>query len=244
VKKFIISWITVLLLFHANAFAKVDFAKERITTSSGEVVITFIGHASLMIAFNGKIIQVDPWSKQADYSTLAKADLILLTHQHGDHLDPNAIEQIRTPTTKIILTALCAEIIKGGEVMANNSSTEVMGIRIEAVPAYNLVNKRDNGEFFHPRGVGNGYVLTFGNTRIYIAGDTENVPEMKALRNIDYAFLPMMLPYTMSAAMVTDAAIAFKPKVLFPYHYGTTDTGELKKLLRDHPGIEVRVHRM
>ena len=243
-KKSIISWLTVLLVFHVTASAGTDFAKEQISTSSGEVIITFIGHASLMISFNGKVIQVDPWSKQADYSTLPKADLILLTHQHGDHLDKGAIDQIRTPATKIILTALCAEIIKGGQVMANNSATEAMGIRIEAVPAYNLVNKRDNGEFFHPKGVGNGYILTFGDTQIYIAGDTENIPEMKALKDIDYAFLPMMLPYTMSPAMVADAAISFKPRVLYPYHYGSTDTEELLQLLKDHPEIEVRIHKM
>jgi L-ascorbate metabolism protein UlaG (beta-lactamase superfamily) len=119
-----------------------------------------------------------------------------------------------------------------------------MGIRIEAVPAYNLVHKRPDGAFYHPRGDGNGYILTFGETRVYIAGDTENTPEMKALKNIDYAFLPMNLPYTMTPEMVADGARAFEPKVLYPYHYGDSDTSRLVTLLKDTPEIEVRVRRM
>ena len=113
--------------------------------------------------------------------------------------------------------------------------------KIEAIPAYNLVNKRENGQFFHPKGEGNGYVLTFGDKRIYIAGDTENTPEMKTLQNIDCAFLPMNLPYTMSSEMVADAVKAFKPKVLYPYHYGNTDTNQIIELLKDFKDIEVRI---
>jgi L-ascorbate metabolism protein UlaG (beta-lactamase superfamily) len=120
----------------------------------------------------------------------------------------------------------------------------VAGLKIEAVPAYNLVHKRDNGRPFHPKGEGNGYVITFGDKRIYVAGDTENTPEMKALKDIDVAFLPMNLPYTMTPEMVADAAKAFRPKVLYPYHYGSTDTSALVKLLEGEEGIEVRVRNM
>ena len=128
--------------------------------------------------------------------------------------------------------------------MKNGDIKTVLGIKVEAVPAYNLVHKRDNGQFFHPRGIGNGYVLTFGDKRIYVAGDTENIPEMKALQVIDCAFLPMNLPYTMTPEMVADAAKAFKPKILYPYHYGDTDPTKLMELLKDTPNIEVRIRPM
>lgn len=128
--------------------------------------------------------------------------------------------------------------------MKNGDIQTVLGIKVEAVPAYNLVHKRDNGQFFHPKGIGNGYVLTFGDKRIYVAGDTENIPEMKALQGIDCAFLPMNLPYTMTPEMVSDAAKAFKPKILYPYHYGDTDPTKLMELLKDTPNIEVRIRQM
>ena len=128
--------------------------------------------------------------------------------------------------------------------MKNGDVQTVKGIRIEAVPAYNIVHKRPNGQPYHPKGVGNGYVLTFGDKRVYVAGDTENIPEMKALRGIDIAFLPMNLPYTMTPEMVADAAQAFQPKVLYPYHYGETDPSELVKLLEGQKGIEVRIREM
>jgi L-ascorbate metabolism protein UlaG (beta-lactamase superfamily) len=112
------------------------------------------------------------------------------------------------------------------------------------VPAYNIVHKRDTGQPFHPKEVGNGYIITFGDKRVYVAGDTENVPEMKGLKNIDIAFLPMKLPYTMPPEMVADAAKAFKPKILYPYHFGETDTSKLVSLLKGYPEIEVRIRNM
>jgi L-ascorbate metabolism protein UlaG (beta-lactamase superfamily) len=120
----------------------------------------------------------------------------------------------------------------------------VRGIQVEAVPAYNLIHKRDNGQPFHPKRIGNGYILTFGDQRVYIAADTENTPEMKALTAIDVAFLPMNLPYTMTPDMVADAAKAFQPQILYPYHYGSTDTAQLVDLLSDVQGIEVRIRKM
>ncbi len=234
----------MLLACQTVVFAETEFEKETIKTSAGELEITFIGHSSLIFTFGSTIIHVDPWSKKADYATLPKANIILLTHHHRDHLDKEALKHVRTEGSRLILTAICAETVKGGEVMANGDTLEIAGIKIEAVPAYNLVNKQENGEFYHPKGDGNGYVLTFGNTRVYIGGDTENVPEIKALKDIDYAFLPMMLPYTMSPEMVADAAKAFRPAVLYPYHYGKTDTGLLVDLLKGEKDIEVRVKKM
>ena len=112
------------------------------------------------------------------------------------------------------------------------------------VLAYNIVHKRDTGQPFHPKGVGNGYIITFGDKRVYVAGDTENVPEMKGLKSIDIAFLPMNLPYTMTPEMVADAAKAFKPKILYPYHFGETDTSKVVSLLKGTPEIEVRIRNM
>lgn len=220
------------------------FGKDMIMTSAGELEITFIGHASLIFQFGEKVIHIDPWSRLADYSKLPKADLILLTHHHTDHLDPAALKHVRTESTIVVLTELCAESVENGVIMKNGDQDTFLRIEVVAIPAYNLVHKRENGEFYHPKDEGNGYVLTFGDTRVYIAGDTENTPEMKALEDIDYAFLPMNVPYTMTPAMVADAVNAFKPAVLYPYHYGETDVGELIKLLRDNTTTQIRLRKM
>ncbi len=228
----------------ARAEAPSPLPVDTLATASGPLEITFVGHGTLMMRFGGKVIHLDPYGKLADYAALPKADLILLTHHHQDHLDPGAIAAIRTPDTRLVLTASCAEKLAAGTVMGNGDRRVEFGVGIEAVPAYNLLHKRDNGQPFHPRGEGNGYVLTFGATRVYVAGDTENIPEMKALTGIDAAFLPMNLPYTMTPAMAADAARAFKPKVLYPYHYGETDPASLTALLADLPEVEVRVRPM
>lgn len=224
--------------------AQEEYEKDVIETSAGDLEITFIGHGTLMFTFGETVIHVDPWSRLADYSKLPKADLIFITHHHGDHLDPVALKQIRTESTVVVLTELCAEKIENGIIMKNGEEQTLLGIEVLAVPAYNLVHKRENGEFYHPKGEGNGYVLTFGNTRVYIAGDTENTPEMKMLEDIDYAFLPMNLPYTMTPEMVADAVNAFKPAVLYPYHYGDTDISKLTELLKDNQTTEVRIRKM
>ncbi|MBE0432807.1 MBL fold metallo-hydrolase [candidate division WOR-3 bacterium] len=236
--------ILLVLCFLMPVMALEGFERDIVETSQGDLEITFIGHGTLMFRFGNKVIHVDPWSRLADYSKLPKADLILLTHHHGDHLDPAALQQIRTDRTVVVLTAICAQNVTGDVVMENGDLRELLSIEILAVPAYNLVHKRESGEFFHPKGEGNGYVLTFGDTRVYIAGDTENTPEMKALENLDVAFLPVNLPYTMSPEMVLDAVKAFKPKVLYPYHYGDTDVAGLVEMLKECPDTEVRVRKM
>lgn len=221
-----------------------EFEKDRLPTPGGDIEVTFLGHGSLMMTFEDRIIHIDPYSGVADYARLPKADIILLTHHHQDHLDPAALNLVRTPATQVILTEKCAEKIPGKLIMRNGDEKTVQGIDITAVPAYNIEHRRSTGELFHPKGEGNGYILTIAGTRIYIAGDTENTPEMKALRDIDYAFLPMNLPYTMTPAMVADAALAFRPRVLYPYHYGETDPNELAALLREAKDIEVRIRSM
>lgn len=236
--------ILLMAICTLSVAAEETFQKDVIETSAGDLEITFIGHGSLMFTFERKIFHVDPFSQLADYSTLPKADVIFITHHHRDHLDPVALAELRTKNTVVILTEKCAEKTDGGIVMKNGDVQTIEGIKVEAVPAYNLVHKRDDGQFFHPKGEGNGYVLTFGDTRVYIAGDTENTPEMKALKDIDYAFLPMNLPYTMTPEMVADAVNAFKPKVLYPYHYGETDTSKLVELLADNKDVEILIREM
>jgi L-ascorbate metabolism protein UlaG (beta-lactamase superfamily) len=227
-----------------SAIAREKFETDIIKTSAGDLKITFLGHGTLMFNFGGKVIHVDPYGNLADYDTLSKADLILLTHDHQDHLDLKALNSIRTGKTVVVLTEACGKQVRGGIVMTNGEVNTWEGLKVEAVPAYNIVHKRDTGQPFHPKGVGNGYIITFGDKRVYVAGDTENIPEMKDLKNIDIAFLPMNLPYTMTPEMVADAVRVFKPKVLYPYHFGETDTSQVVSLLKGTPEIEVRIRKM
>ena len=219
------------------------FETDVFPTSNGDLSISFLGHASLLMMFNDMHIYVDPFGQVADYSKFRKADVILATHEHYDHLDPKALAFIRTQATELISNPAGAEMV-GGIVMHNGDKRVVSGLQIEAVPAYNIVNKRDDGNPFHPKGKGNGYILTFSKTRIYLAGDTENIPEMENIHSIDIAFLPMNLPYTMTPEMVADAAKMIKPKILYPYHFGKTDTRKLIELLKDEKDIEVRIRKM
>jgi len=233
-----------MTLFASTAVAEELFESDTIKTSAGDLTITFIGHGTLMFEFDGKVIHVDPWTRLADYTKLPKADIILVTHDHVDHLDVKALKILSTETTAIVLTESCTKRVEGGIVMKNGDAQTVDAIKIRAVPAYNIVHMRGEGVPYHPKGVGNGYVITFGDKRVYVAGDTENTPEMKALQDIDIAFLPMNLPYTMTPSMVADAAKAFRPKILYPYHFGDTDTSKLVDLLKDAEDIEVRIRKM
>ena len=217
---------------------------DTIKTSKGDLVIRFLGHSSFIILWSGKTIHVDPVSVEADYTTLPKADMILITHEHFDHLDLKAVNHIKTAVTLIVGSPAVGKQIPETIVMKNGDTRTVDGLAIEAVPAYNIKHMRAPGKPFHPKGVGNGYVVTFGDLRLYIAGDTENIPEMKKLQNIDIAFLPMNLPYTMTPEMVADAAGMFRPKVLYPYHQGETDAAKLAALLKDEKDIDVRIRKM
>jgi L-ascorbate metabolism protein UlaG (beta-lactamase superfamily) len=221
-----------------------QYQKDVVWTAAGELEMVFLGHGSLLFLFGGKTIYVDPFSRVADYAALPKADLVLITHEHRDHLDPEALASIRTDRTAVVLSESCAAQVEGGIVMRNGQTRTVAGVQVEAVPAYNLIHRRENGEPYHPPGVGNGYILKLSDKRVYVAGDTENIPEMKRLRGIDIAFLPMNLPYTMTPEMVADAAKAFRPRILYPYHFGSTDTSRLTILLEDEGGIEVRIREL
>lgn len=236
--------VSLLLVFLIAGAVQAGFQTDVIKTSGGDLKITFIGHGSLMFTFGGKVVFVDPFGKLTDYSQFPKADLILITHEHFDHLDLDALKKIRTDKTAIVLTDECAKKVSGGVVMRNGDVKTVEGFKIEAVPAYNLVHMRSPGKPYHPKGVGNGYIITFGDTRVYLAGDTENIPEMKGLKDIAIAFLPMNLPYTMTPEMVTDAAKSFGPKILYPYHTGDTDMSKIVNLMKNVKGTELRIRSM
>jgi len=234
----------VILVAIAGPAAGQPFQVDRIPTASGDLEITFIGHGTLMLAFGGKVLHVDPFGKLTDYENMPDADLILITHEHGDHLDQEAIAAIRKSSTIIVANPAAGSKLDGARIMKNGQKETVMDLLIEAVPAYNVVHKRDNGDPFHPSGRDNGYIITFGDNRVYIAGDTENIEEMNNLGPVDIAFIPANLPYTMTPEMAADAARMVRPRILYPYHYGDTDVSKIRELLDDLPEIEVRVRSM
>ncbi len=214
---------------------------DTIATKKGNLILHCIGHGSLMLDYHGIKIYVDPVANFGNYSRMPKADVILITHEHSDHLDTATIHHLAKKETQIILTKSSFDILKSGTVVANGESKTIKDILIEAVPAYNT---SAGHEAYHPKGRDNGYVLTLGGKRIYIAGDTEDIPEMKALKDIDIAFLPMNQPWTMTPEQVAGAVKAFMPKILYPYHYGDTDVSKLTALLKDTKNIEIRIKNM
>jgi L-ascorbate metabolism protein UlaG (beta-lactamase superfamily) len=229
---------TLLGVAALAAYAQGSFQTDTLKTSGGDLKIVCISHGTLRFEYSGKVIDVDPVSMYADYSALPKSDLILVTHEHGDHLDLKAIQAASKSGTAVVVNPGSAKGLPDATAMKNGETKTVAGIQIEAVPAYNPQKQ------FHPKGNGNGYVLTFGDKRVYVAGDTEDVPEIKALKNIDVAFLPMNLPFTMTPEQVADVAKAMQPKILYPYHFGNTDPNVLVNLLKDEKGIEVRVRKL
>jgi L-ascorbate metabolism protein UlaG (beta-lactamase superfamily) len=226
------------LLFASVSMAQVKRPVDEGMTEAGPVRLTVINHASFMIEQGGQVIHVDPVGANR-YEGLPQADLILITHTHGDHLDPAALAKLRKQSTVVIGPEAAARTVAGLTVMHNGESRQVGPTGIEAVPAYNLP-RAGGGQIYHPKGEGNGYVLTFAGQRCYIAGDTSAIPEMAALKNITVAFLPMNLPFTMTPEEVAAAARSFSPKILYPYHDRGSDTAALVKLL-EGSGIEVRI---
>lgn len=214
---------------------------DTIETSEGPLTIYFIGHATLMLKYKNLIIHVDPVSEYADYKKMPKADLILVTHEHYDHFDPKAIAAITKKGTAVVLNNSARNLLKFGQALEHGDSLIIQGIKIKAIPAYNTTTGRDK---FHPQGRDNGYVLNIGGKNIYIAGDTENTPEMAGLKDIDIAFLPMNQPYTMTPEQLVNAVKMIKPKVVYPYHYGETDLSGLPELLKDQKQTELRIRPM
>ena len=232
-----------LVTMTLSVFSQDMPAVDKFNTSAGVVEMHFIGHGSLMFSLNNFSVYIDPVRSSGSYENFPKADLILVTHEHGDHLDPDLINTLRKDATVMLSSEKAAASVSWAKVMKAGDSKVINGITILAVPAYNIKNVRAPGQPYHPKGSGIGFVLTIGNKKIYVAGDTENIPEMKDLKNIDVAFLPMNLPYTMTPEMVAEAAKSFKPAILYPYHYGSTNTSEIVNLLKDS-GIEVKIRNL
>jgi L-ascorbate metabolism protein UlaG (beta-lactamase superfamily)/rhodanese-related sulfurtransferase len=223
-----------------------QYAVETFFTKGGlPVTITLVKHGTLALSYKGLSIHVDPVSglgKPTDYATeFPKADVILVTHEHGDHFDKEAIGALSDEKTLLVTNERCAQMLGYGTALANGDTTDLPGgIHLDAVPAYNYTQGHTQ---FHPQGRDNGFVLTVDGLRIYIAGDTEDIPEMAALKDIDVAFLPVNQPYTMSVEQCVNAAKVIMPKVLIPYHFSQTDLSELPKIL-PAMGIDVRLREM
>jgi L-ascorbate metabolism protein UlaG (beta-lactamase superfamily) len=231
----------LFLVAHVAA-AQVDTEK----TSKGDLKITPVTHASVQFEFGGKVIDVDPISMgpagAVDWSKYPKADWIFITDIHGDHFDPKALDALKKGSTKFVAPPVVAEKLMGAMVMKNGETKEFDGIKVEAIPMYNLKRGPSEGKFFHDKGRGNAYIFNFGDKRVLLAGDTECVPELKAVKNIDIAFLPMNLPYTMPPEEAAACAKEFKPKVLYPYHYGDSNVSGVQELVGKD--IQVRVRPM
>jgi L-ascorbate metabolism protein UlaG (beta-lactamase superfamily) len=232
-----------LLFLAASLSTQLSAQTQSFSTSAGDVKITPLFHASTLIQAGGKNIYVDP-AKPAKLAGLPKADLILITHLHPDHFDPATILALSQPSTEVIAPASVVEQLvaqfPAAHAIANGESRPWQQWTIEAVPAYNLVRGPAAGQLYHPKGRDNGYVLTFGGKRFYFSSDTEGTPEMRALKNIDVAFICMNLPYTMPPVEAADAVKAFHPKIVIPYHYRGSDLSVFKQRLAG-TGIEVRL---
>jgi L-ascorbate metabolism protein UlaG (beta-lactamase superfamily) len=222
---------------------------DMIHTSRGELRIMPVYHGSVMLEFGGKVIHVDPWS-QGDFTGLPQADLIVITHTHQDHLDRTMVDQLKKPDTivvgppAVIDTLNCAPACGIAEAISDSEKRTVMGIEFEGVPMYNLVFGSGPGKPYHHKGIGSGYILNFGDTRVYFSGDTECTPEMKALKNISVAFLAMNPPRTETPADAAECVKAFKPKIVYPYHYRGSKLEEFSGPLKDTPGVEVRIRKL
>lgn len=227
--------LSVVAVFLSGAAAMED----EISTAAGPVIITPIQHASFTLAASGKTIYVDP-SPAKLFTGKPKADLILVTDIHQDHMDQGAVQELSGSGMKIIAPAAVAKTITSAEILNIGETAHWNGWTIEAVPMYNEKRGPAPGQLFHPKGRGNGYVLTYGGKRFYISGDTEGTPEIRQLKNIDVAFVCMNLPYTMPVEEAADAVKAFHPKIVYPYHYRGQDTTKFAQLLTG-TGIDVRL---
>ncbi len=248
----------LLAMLGLTACGQENFEVDVFETKSGKPVkFHALVHASIRIDYDGQTIMIDPVTKLGgrtiDYSAMPKADYIFVTHEHGDHFDKEALKQLTGEGTQLVMNQRCVDMYGSGQAMVNGQSSSlrsgaggtmvngqssmVNGLKVEAVPAYNTT---EGHQQFHPKGRDNGYILTLDSLRIYIAGDTEDIPEMADIKDIDIAFLPCNQPYTMTPEQLVKAAKTIKPKVLFPYHYSKTDVSGIPAQLKDE-GIDVRI---
>jgi L-ascorbate metabolism protein UlaG (beta-lactamase superfamily) len=217
-------------------------------TEIGSITITPILHGSLVLAHNGLIIYVDPYGGAQRFSAQKPADVVLITDIHGDHHHPETLASLNLESATLVVPQSVYDKLTLDQqsiavVLANGEQKEINGLSISAIPMYNLPETEDSR---HPKGRGNGYIITLGQTRVYISGDTEDIPEMRALQDIDVAFVCMNLPFTMDVEQAASAVNVFKPKVVYPYHYrgreGLSDVNRFKELVHaENEGIDVRL---
>lgn len=223
--------------------AQAGLSGDQFSFSTSEVIIHPVNHASLVIAINGTILYIDPVGAMSRYEGLPPPDLILVTHEHSDHYAPGVLRNLSDGTTPLIANPavfdrLPDDLKSSSVAMANGETLDTHNLNIQTIPAYNLAADRLQ---FHPPGRDNGYILNIAGGRIYIAGDTEDIPEMRALKNIDIAFIPMILPWTMDEEHAASAVNEFMPDVVYPYHYGPSDIENFKALVQGaHDDIDVR----
>jgi len=220
---------------------------DHLATDEGDVIFHPIHHATVVMSWNGKMIYNDPVGASTVFQGLPRADLILISHDHSDHFLLSTLNAVTNANTVIIApravyNSMSTALKSLTQVMTNGATTNVMGLAIAAVPAYNLTSS------YHPKGVGNGYVLTIGGKRIYLSGDTEDIPELRALQNIDVAFLCVNIPYTMPADKARSAVREFRPQIVYPYHYQNMDSSYpnlnvFKQQVGTDLGIEVRLRK-
>ena len=238
--KSLLSFIILILMVN---ILNAQLWTEKVKTEKGDLSISMIGWATLKLEYNGKIIYVDPSDKGGSYDNLPKADLIFLTHTHFDHLNIGIIQQLLKKDTKLIITEEISYVIKDAIknnkliILPNNNNSEIDGIKFTTVPAYNMGGEK----IYHEKGKNNGYIFHFVNLNLLIAGDTENIPELKSLKDISIAFLPLNRPYTMDENMFVDLVKSMKPKIVYPYHYDSNTVEKVKELLADSKETELRV---
>lgn len=215
------------------------FGAFSLTGLAGGVEVIPIHHGSLILKWEEKVVYVDPWNR-GDYTGQPPADLILITDIHGDHMDPEQVSRVRKEETVIVAPAAVQKTITEARILSNGETIRPLGIQVEGVAMYNLKRGPEEGQLYHTRGRGNGYILTFGKERVYISGDTECIPEMKGLKDIDLAFVCMNLPYTMPPEEAAECVNSFRPKAVYPYHFRGSDVKEFKRMVTAE-GVEVRV---
>jgi L-ascorbate metabolism protein UlaG (beta-lactamase superfamily) len=234
---------TALLLASGMLTAAEPLAGDRLATKDGDLVIHPINHATLALGWKNLAIYVDPVGGAARFADLPRPDLILLTDIHGDHLNADTLKAVAGEQTALVAPAavaaqLPADLRQRTTVLTNGETKSLQGITIVAVPMYNTTPDRAS---YHPKGRGNGYLLTFADKRVYLSGDTEDIPEVRALKNIDVAFLCMNLPYTMTPEQAASAVREFRPKIVYPYHSRSSDLEKFKKLVGDDVSVDVRL---
>lgn len=229
-------------LLPRSAFAQAPLAGDIVASSAGDITLHPVNHASLVIAWGDQVVYVDPVGGAARFAGLPAPTAILVTHAHGDHYDPVTLRALAGDGVSILASQqvfgqLAADIKAKAAGAANGETVNFAGIKVDVIAAYNTTPERSN---YHPKGVGNGYVLNIGDMRIYVAGDTEDIPEMRALKDIAVAFLPMNLPYTMDMSQAADAIKEFRPKIVYPYHYQGMKIEDLPGLVGDAAEVRLR----